>query len=298
MMNEGRTLAPPGPAATCPGRKLLATLGAVLVLACVGRASAGDDKISPADVEVSVPVYEVDATLDREHEHWNYSFSWSGIPVGEVYVESRLEREGPEAPVFVDVQIKGRTNDFLDFFWRYRLQSTGRIRVDPFSPDSFHSLEQDNSKKKETTIRFAEDRTVDARRRKGDKETHYNFAAPNTHTIFSTIFIALELDHRIGNHYEFDVLTGASRYLITVDVAARETVMALGVPTDAWRLSVHTKALTDPEDDEKHTDTDLWVSAAKPRRLLHARSGTYVGAIYVDLVGIEHPGASPAIEQR
>jgi hypothetical protein len=262
MMNEGRTLAPPGPAATCPGRKLLATLGAVLVLACVGRASAGDDKISPADVEVSVPVYEVDATLDREHERWNYSFSWSGIPVGEVYVESRLEREGPEAPVFVDVQIKGRTNDFLDFFWRYRLQSTGRIRVDPFSPDSFHSLEQ------------------------------------NTHTIFSTIFIALELDHRIGNHYEFDVLTGASRYLITVDVAARETVMALGVPTDAWRLSVHTKALTDPEDDEKHTDTDLWVSAAKPRRLLHARSGTYVGAIYVDLVGIEHPGASPAIEQR
>ncbi len=247
-------------------------------------------KIDPGKVEVETPVYRPDAEQGRVDEVWHYGFSWSGIPVGKISIENRTLAADEEHGRRLAIRAWGRTNSFVDLLWRYRLNARGTIRLDPFGPAEFYAEEEERKKKKVTRIEFSKDGVLSSERRKGDRVAKYSFEAPNTYDIVSTVFLTLSFDYEIGQEYLFDVFTGTSRYLVPIKVEAREEVKAAGEMVDSYRLLVSTRPLTDPEDKGKHRQTELWVSAERPRRLLKSRSKTFIGAVYVSLESIEPLG--------
>ena len=266
--------------------KLAVSLGCTAAMLWASPVGADLD---PDQVEVDTPVYHLEKIEARPAETWSYSFAWTGIPVGTVRVTSHTEPAAEDSGPRLFVKVSGATNSFIDFFWRYRLYARGSTLLEPFRPGQYYAEEIERSKRKFTKIVFTPDRGVYSRRQRGDDVSEYSFPAPNTYDMLSTVFMALSFDYELGDHFVFDTLTGASRYLVSVDVRAREPIMVLGSSVDAYRLLLDTRALTDPEDDRKHRQTDLWVSAAKPRRMLQAKSRTYVGSVSVKLESIAEP---------
>ncbi len=251
-----------------------------LTLSALARAG-----LPPGEVSADTPVYDLGGRVDTVNERWIYRFAWSGFPVGSATIAAGEVRDGDRRRLVV--RVTGRTNKFIDLLWKYRLNARGSIRLDPFAPAEFVSEEVEKGKHKLTQIEFTEDRHVHSLRRKGDRVKEYEFDAPNTFDIISTVFMALNLDYEPGAVFRFDTLSGTARYLVTLEVKGRENVRIHGKEYDAYKLRVVTRDLTDPEDSGKHKETYLWVSAERPRRLLKAKSKTFVGSIYVELIDIE-----------
>jgi|GEM_PF-3376919 len=248
---------------------------------------------SPEDVHVKTPVYHIKHSAFRAGERWMFEFRWSGIPVGRFAIE--LTEGDGGAGKRLNIDVTGRTNSFIDLLWRYRLHAQGWVLTEPFAPGRFHSEEHENSRFKTTDVRFDADRRIHAVRKKGDNVSTAEFAAPNTYDILSAVFMVMSLDHHLGDEYFVDVLTGMARYLVTIKVEERGSVEVEGKPVDAFRLSLRSYDLTDPEKSSKHRGTSLWVSASKPKRLLKAESKTFVGSIYGRLAAVQSiPSKEPA----
>ena len=265
-----------------------------LALLCLAPHGAAVAAIEPGEVQVSTPVYQLPADVEWPDERWDYHFRWSGIPVGTLSIEAGGQPADDGGTGVGDtgagdrgkrltVHVLGTTNSVVDLLWKYRLDARGVVAVRPFSPREFIIDETERRKDKFTHIRFDADRNVHSIRRKNDKTREYRFAGGNTFDILSTVFLVLNLDYVLGDEFYVDTFTGTSRYLVTISVDAKEEQLAAGISVPAWRLSVHTHELTDPEEEGKHRETILWVSRDKPRRLLAARSKTFVGAIEVNL---------------
>ncbi len=265
-------------------------------------------EIKPAEVKVTTPIYRIGGSPFKSGERWVIDFEWSGIPVGRFEIEIRetadeaasktsLGADGHADRPGLDVAVTGSSNSLISLLYRYRLDAKGRVFTDPFAPHSFHAEEEENRRFKLTDVEFDKDRNVHAVRRKGDKVVEHDFAAPNTYDIMSSVFLIMSIDHKVGDEYFVDTLTGNSRYLITVLVEGREQIEVAGEQVEAFRLLLGSFELTNPEDDneKKHKETRLWVSAERPKRLLRARSKTFVGSMYGTLTAIEPLPAVPSI---
>ena len=275
-----------------PGLLALVSLAVVvpLVAGAGGVVRAG---MAPGEVEIDLPVYAPSYVAGGIAEKWHYSFAWSGFPVGELSMAAQTE--AARAGRVLRVEVAGRTNALVDLLWRYRLQARGTILIDPFAPAEYSAEESERGKRKLTTIRFGQDRRVMTARLKGEKLTEHEFFAPNTHDFLSTIFLFLNLDYEVGQEYRVDTLTGTARYLVTLQVQARDSVRAAGREWSGYRLWVTTRELTDPDEDEaNHRGTLFWVSDDRPHKLLRARARTFVGAISLELRDIEILGGAVA----
>jgi hypothetical protein len=255
-------------------------------------------KPGPDEVSVDVPVYKVgDDRVEPLEEIWNFSFSWSGIPVARISISGK-DGGRVDGVSRLEVEVDGTTNAFIDLLWRYRVNAKGAIRLDPFGPDRFVIVENEKRREKVTTIQFDGHGNVHSTKRKEGKIQTFDFAAPNTYDIISAVFLMMHIDYEPGGSYNVDALTGTTRYLVTVEVQARETLESLGRAVDSYKLLILTNDLTDPEDDHKHGGTNLWVSTEAPRRLLKAQAKTKWGSIYGTLDSIHdsrHKGAEPVL---
>ncbi|MFQ5478807.1 MAG: DUF3108 domain-containing protein [Candidatus Binatia bacterium] len=281
----------PGGSASASARRgnwiSCALLGCLLVpLLWVSEPWAEDP--GPGEVEVSTPFYKVEGGVDQPAERWDFSFEWTGIPVGWLYVETAeaTDARGPG----LEVRIKASTNKVVDLLWRYRLDAKGLIRTDPFGPGEFIIDEYERKKHKFTSIRFPDRHRIESLRRKGDSVKEFSFAADNTFDILSSVFLILNLDYVVGDQLYIDTFTGTKRYLVTVDVEGLETLRVAGEEVKGWRLRADTTELTKPDGDGKHKETRIWVSEQRPRRLLKASSKTFVGAINVELARVSPVG--------
>ena len=268
---------------------MVAVAAVATVFVVVATAAVAWAGLPPGEVEISTPVYEVSTPEKRDSERFVFSFNWSGIPVGRVSMTVADSGSGPDRRLSLSTQ--GRTNAVVDLLWKYRMDFSGAVTLEPFAPSEFFSREQENRRHKTTSIKFSRgpEARIESVVTKGERRDEFSFAAGNTLDILSTVLLMLELDYFVGEQYYFDVLTGKSRYLVTAGVEARELIEVAGKTEDAYRLLIETSDLTDPGDDEKHRATHLWVSAARPRHLLRAASKTFIGSVYVELTAVEQP---------
>ncbi len=243
-------------------------------------------KITPDAVEIDVPVYQVGSQDFRPvDEIWNFRFAWSGFPVGTIRIAGKGAGEEESDDLKLGVEIDGATNAFIDLLWRYRLTARGSIQLDPFAPNEFVITENERRREKVTKIEFADGRVHSTKLKEGNTE-EFRFDAPNTYDIISAVFLMMHLEYDVGRQYHIDALTGTSRYLVSVDVEARESIEVMDRWVEAYRLLIKTNDLTDPDDDHKHAGTYMWVSTAPPRRMLKAQAKTKWGSIYGELVSI------------
>jgi len=256
-----------------------------LLAACAWWAAPAHAGLPPDQVGVETPVYEPVQPIPAIRERWNFDFSWSGIPVAKVSLTGG-EQAGA-TPRVLEVFVRGETNSFLDLFWRYRLNAHGTVYLDPFRPGSYVADESIKRKLKATRISFDADWNVDTSRTKKGIVHAYRFRAPNLYDILATVYLTLNLDYEQGKPLRFNTLTGTARFLVTVTPQARESIEVGAKTYDAWRLQLLSEKLTDPEESDHHTETLLWVSAERPRRMLKAQSKLFIGSVNAELTSIE-----------
>jgi hypothetical protein len=251
------------------------------LLAAGSALAATPPVVKRLDVAVDTPVYTLPEGMPAPSGRHDYQLSWSGIPVGRVRVDMR-----PDAGAGgVEVDILGATHPALDWLWRYRFEGHGRVHTDPFAPGGFVVDECENRDHQRTEIRFGEvgSRVRGIRHVRG-RVKEYVFSSTNTFDLPSSVYLVLGLDYAEGARFALDTFTGKSRYLVTIEVAGREALAHGAQVVDAWRLRVTTRELTDDDPEGRHRETLVWVSAERPRRLLRARSETFVGSIQLELV--------------
>jgi hypothetical protein len=253
---------------------------ALLLLLVAGPATAR--RSEHLDQTVDTPVYSLREDLPELSGRYDYSLRWSGLPVARVSLDMRRSADANA----VDLAIVGATHPVIDLFWRYRFDGRGRVATAPFGPRYFEVEECERSRLRRTEITFGgADHRVQALRHSRGKVREYWFRSDNTYDIPSAVYLVLNLDYTLGGSYSLDTFTGKSRYLVHLDVEARETIEIGGAKRDAWRLGIRTEELTDDDDDGRHRKTEVWISPEHPRTLLRARSETYVGAITLELEG-------------
>jgi hypothetical protein len=273
------------------GARSAAALAALLVTG--GTLGATPPYVKHLDVAVDTPVYVLPKDLPVPSGRHDYQLSWAGIPVGRVQVDMRpaaAPDPGASASA-IEVDILGATHPAVDWLWRYRFDGHGRVLTDPFAPGGFVVDECENGDHQRTEIRFREEGSgVRGIRFVRGRVKEYVFSSTNTFDLPSSVYLVLGLDYAEGARYALDAFTGKSRYLVTIAVDGREA-LAQGTRTlDAWRLRITTRELTDDDPEGRHRETLVWVSADRPRRLLRARSETFVGSIQLELVPADVAG--------
>lgn len=276
----------PTPHPTSARRGILAAL----CLSLIAAAPAGAKRVEHLDHAVDVPVYSL-GDVPGHTGRYGYSLRWSGLPVARVTLDMQERAEAGA----LDLSIQGATHRIIDLFWRYRFDGRGQVATAPFGPRYFEVEECERTRLRRTHITFdgPGDR-VQAVRRSPGKVREYWFQSTNTYDIPSAVYLVMNLEYAVGREYTLDTFTGKSRYLVHLDVEARETIRLGEREHEAWRLGVRTEELTDDDDDERHRRTQVWVSTERPRTLLRARSETYVGAITLELDSDE-TGSQPAL---
>ncbi|MEM7411563.1 MAG: DUF3108 domain-containing protein [Myxococcota bacterium] len=236
------------------------------------------------DVAVDTPVYAlpVEATVPDAPLH--YVLRWAGLPVATASIEMHaLERDGS-----VRMEGFGATHPVLDWIYPYRFWGDARVATAPFGPDRFTIDECKNRRHDRTEVRYASGgpdvgSMHGTRHRKG-RVKEYRYQSDNAFDIPTATFLLMNLDYTEGATYELDTFTGKSRYLLRARVAGREERSWSGTSHAVWRLELSTRELTDDdEDDQRHRETQAWVTEERPRRLLYASSQTFVGAITIEL---------------
>ena len=274
---------------TAPRRRRGARSAAALAgLVVAGAAIAATaPSVKHLDVAVDTPVYSLPGDLPAPVGRQDYQLSWAGIPVGRVRVD--MQPEASAAGIAVD--ILGATHPAIDWLWRYRFEGHGRVHTNPFAPGGFVVDECENRDHQRTEIRFGEEGSrVRGIRHVRGRVKEYVFTSTNTFDLPSSVYLVLSLDYAPGARFALDTFTGKSRYLVTVEVVGREALAHGARPLDAWRLRVTSEELTDDDPEGRHRETLVWVSAERPRRLLRARSETFVGSIQLELVPADTAG--------
>lgn len=279
--------------------------GAAALMLALTAAAPGAASEAPDAVEVETPIYRVVEPVSQPPERWVYTFSWSRfLTVAEVeIVAGELPGAVPEGvdggvDREIRVAVRASTSRVLDLMWRYRMNADGIVRLDPFHPGRFEVRESIKRRPKTTRVEFDGTGGVHTYRNKKGIIREYCFDAPNSFDMASTIYLVLNQDLAVGRSYDVDTLAGNSRYLVTVEVVGKETVKAAGAEHPAFKLKVMSRDLTDPPDTEKHSQTDLWVSEQRPRRLLQADSQLWVGTVRGRLERIEAVSNWPAAPEE
>jgi hypothetical protein len=129
------------------------------------------------------------------------------------------------------------------------------------------------------------------------REAHEFHSENVTLDPITAAFVARSLPLELGLKREFDIFNGSHRYLITFDVASRETITIAGEKRDSFRVIPSVKKLTDSKGENRFRSASIWISADDERDVLKMDSKVYFGSIRVHLVGFSRDAPPPSTVQ-
>lgn len=121
------------------------------------------------------------------------------------------------------------------------------------------------------------------RLKKGKKKTYRKIASIPTsfHDSYSAIHFVRSFPLRIGDKYEFPVITRGKKWILKIDTVKHENIKIMGKYTKAVKIKAETHY---PGVLEKKGDINFWFSADKHKKLLKFDAKVKIGTITGDLV--------------
>jgi len=238
-----------------------------------------------------IPPWKVSVHTERYRpEHvgfpqgtYDYDIAWEGIPVasGRISVESQKQTSEPVLKVTAECwSARG-------IRWLYNLNHRTESLFNAVSlrPIRLFTTQVENSRENTAVVDFSPEGKISSRRWKNGKsngEDDFSVENPIFDPITAT-FLARSLPVDVGKEVAFDVYNGKHRYLISLNVEARETIKTAEGPRDALRVRPTVKKLTDSEGEKKLKSATLWVSADENREVLRLESKVWVGSVTAKL---------------
>lgn len=246
-------------------------------------AVAEDDKpreIAPEDVEVSTPIYHPQfSSIDYPLGTYNYTVSWQGIPAAEASLT--VDQTGLE----YKISAKAKTYSGIDILYKLRYEAQGTLSAVDFTPIETDISQQENSKFKNTQIKFLENGDINAVRSQVGKDTKSMTFDPGNFTLdpFSAAFMARGLKWELGKTAEFDTFNGKTRYLIRLTAVDHVIMTVNDVERPVWVISPKIQKLTSNEPEKKLREAKIYLTDDKERSVLQIVSEVFIGSVKTKL---------------
>ena len=236
-----------------------------------------------AALVIALPAHAAPLQLRR----LDYRVAWNGLPAasGSVTIAPG-DVLGRESLV---VAASASTNALVSLFWSFRGSLQTTMLADGPAPRFFDYRREIGGSPHATTIEFDGTRAHGVYlRRDGRQEVVLEADVVDPVT---AVFRALGSDAGPGDALWYDVWTGEVRYIVRLDVVAREPVdvpagrfAALRVVPHLWRIEGR------PAPDTRLRRATIWVTDDPRHVPLRIRSKVFVGSVTVDLVDFDPRG--------
>jgi hypothetical protein len=274
--------------------KRIVCLGVIAAMLIFQTGLLSAKKIPPDQVKITTPVYspELPGFTPRMGKY-TYTVSWQGIPAGTV--ELNLNRNG------ADFQINAiaRSAKAIDYVYKLRYRTEAFISSQTLMPRRSVSTTNENSRKKKIELEFlpnGEILSVYTNHHGKRKTLQFN---PENFTLepFSTAFLALSMDWKIGDKRQFDIYNGRNRYLLELTAVDQTDININGKTRKTIVISPNITKLTDAET-KKLRNARIYISADNSREILKISSDLFFGTVDTDMTAFRPaetraPGEKP-----
>lgn len=245
--------------------------------------------------EISKPVWERYTPLYFPNEEMHFAIKYLGITAGHIRVVTK-----PLATIdgraVMHYQGHMRSARFYEYF--YRLDDSIETYVDAKRqiPIRYALIQRESGQNVDDLQVFDHEanktyfwykRVKDGKTKEEEKEA---FVPDYFHDSFSALFFARGLPYKVGDVYEFPIVTRTRLWLLKMDVEQIEEISIMKKRVPAYRVRAVTRF---PGVLERRGDILFWFSADEQKKLLKFRASVKIGAIEGELIEYKPGQATP-----
>lgn len=225
------------------------------------------------------------AALETQAHRLEYRIAWNGIPAAGATVDvAPGDLAGRPSVV---VMARARTNAFVDFFWTFRGTARATFTADSLAPVSFVYDRQMNGK---TYLTWTDFDPEGARGVVMRGACRSEIAVDDGTVVdpITAVFRARLSGARPGDALSYDIWTGETRYRVELGVEGPERIEVPAGCFDALRVVPQVwKIAEQPMHESRLRRATIWVADNPDHTLLRIRGEMFIGAVTLDLLGIE-----------
>jgi hypothetical protein len=212
-----------------------------------------------------------------------YHASWLGIPVASAEIEMQaLQQDGKK---FYQVTVQAQSWRYLDLFFKMRDVIESKFDAETFHPSRYFFRQRENRKVIDTTaVIDPSTKKWVVHRQEGKKPKDFEFVSPYTLDPISAVYLARTLDFKVGDRLRLEVFGGKSRYLVTLDVVAKERVSVKSGEFDAFKIIPQVTDLSKSGYAKRVRQATVWISSDEKRTPLKIVSQVFVGSVNIEMV--------------
>lgn len=235
--------------------------------------------------ERSRKVWDVYKPLYFPNEEKHFAIKYLGITAGHIKVTTRPMARINDRPV---MHYQGHMRSARFYEYIYRLDDSIETYVDAHTqvPIRYTLIQRESGQdvddfqvfdheERKTYYRYKRVRRGETR-----EDERVAFVPELFQDSFSALFFARGLPYKVGDVYEFPIITRARLWILKMEVERIEEVRVMRQRIPAYRVRAETRF---PGVLERRGDILFWFSADDKKRLLRFRANVRIGAIEGEL---------------
>jgi hypothetical protein len=211
-----------------------------------------------------------------------YHASWLGVPVATASIEMRpTTLDGKK---FYQATVKTETSQGLDMIFKMRDRIESTFDAETLHPRRFSFVQRENKKANDTNAEVdpvTHKWTV--QRKEGKKRKDFEFESPYALDTVSAVYLARSLDFKVGDTFRLEVFGGKSRYLVTLDVVAKERVTVRRKEYEAYKIIPKVADLSKTGYAKRVRQATAWITADEKRLPIKMSSQVFIGSVNIEL---------------
>jgi hypothetical protein len=238
-------------------------------------------------------VWDVYKPLYFPGEEKKLAIKYLGLTAGHITIQTRPMARVNDQPV---MHFMGHLRSARFYEYLYRLDDSVETYVDANSqvPLRYTLIQRESGQDVDDIQVFDHEknktfywykRIKDNKTKEEEKEA---FVPDLFQDSFSALFFARGLPYKIGDVYEFPIVTRTKLWILKMEVEKIETIRIMKNRVSAFKVRAETRF---PGVLEKRGDIIFWFSADEQKRLLRFRASVKIGAVEGELVDYK-PGVA------